>query len=250
MKRLKGVNRYEAPVNATPGWTKSGDTWTYAFRGMNATTAAGIAINYTVAETPVENYETVVDGYDITNTLIPREPERTDILVGSKTWIDGDDAGGLRPDEVTVQLLRDGVVVETVTVTAADGWRYSFGEQPLDDGFGNAYAYTVRENGVLHYFTRTKGLNVYNALLMDETEIPAGDTPKGMTTRERISEQLSHMSEAELEELMELFGYGTPLWGMLGTGDETPAWPYAFAGLGALALIALAILGKKRRRAK
>ena len=91
MKRLKGVNRYEAPVNATPGWTKSGDTWTYAFRGMNATTAAGIAINYTVAETPVENYETVVDGYDITNTLIPREPERTDILVGSKTWIDGDE---------------------------------------------------------------------------------------------------------------------------------------------------------------
>jgi len=58
-------------------------------------------------------------------------------------------------------------------------------------------------------------------------------------------------TEQELEDLFDLFGYGTPLWGELrDTGDETPAWPYAFAGIGLMALIALLVIeGKKRRRA-
>jgi len=58
------------------------------------------------------------------------------------------------------------------------------------------------------------------------------------------------LTEQELEELFDLFGYGTPLWGELrDTGDETPAWPFAFAGAGLMALLAVLFIGKKRRRA-
>jgi len=59
-------------------------------------------------------------------------------------------------------------------------------------------------------------------------------------------------SEEELEELFDLFGYGTPLWGqLLGTGDETPIYPYIFGGVGVLAVALLLILtGKRRRKTK
>ena len=56
-------------------------------------------------------------------------------------------------------------------------------------------------------------------------------------------------NEEELEELIDLFDYGTPLWGgLLGTGDETPTYPYVFGGAGALALLALLLIGRKRRK--
>ena len=58
------------------------------------------------------------------------------------------------------------------------------------------------------------------------------------------------LTEEELEELFELMGYGTPLLGMLGTGDETPAYPYIFAAIGALAVIALVVFGKRRKKEK
>ena len=51
-----------------------------------------------------------------------------------------------------------------------------------------------------------------------------------------------------MEDLIDLFDYMTPLWGMLGTGDETPAYPYVFGGVGALAVVALAFFGRKRRK--
>ena len=36
---------------------------------------------------------------------------------------------------------------------------------------------------------------------------------------------------------------------MLGTGDETPVYPYVFAGVGLLAMAALIALERKKRRA-
>ena len=62
----------------------------------------------------------------------------------------------------------------------------------------------------------------------------------------------SELTEAELEELlfiledmkMPLFG------GLLNTGDDVPAWPYVFGGIGLLALVLLAVMrfGWYRRR--
>ena len=52
-----------------------------------------------------------------------------------------------------------------------------------------------------------------------------------------------------MEELFDVFDYDTPLWGMMGTGDETPFWPMAFAAAGALALVTVFILTRKRRKA-
>lgn len=55
----------------------------------------------------------------ITNTVCT-EPQS---LTVTKNW---NDSGKQRPNEVTVQLLRDGAAVQTVTLSAQNGWSYTW----------------------------------------------------------------------------------------------------------------------------
>lgn len=228
-------------VDAEPVWTDtSADSWSYAFENLPAE-KDGVAIEYTVKELPVENYESQVTGTTIINTLIERKPRLT-TLSGVKTWNDNNNAEGVRPSYIKVYLLRDGVEVASLVVTAATDWKYSFEDQPVDDGYGNKHTYTLREEAVEGYFSRIKGLDANNTRLPPE-EPP--ETPKKEPTK------FEKLTVEELDELTDLFDYDTPLWGtLLGTGDETPVWPYAFAGIGALALIALLAMNRRRRAAR
>ena len=57
--------------------------------------------------------------------------------------------------------------------------------------------------------------------------------------------QFANLTVEELEELIELFDYKTPLYGdLLKTGDEVPVYPFIFAGVGSLILL-YAILRKR-----
>ena len=225
-----------APVaGATPTWTSTaGDNWTFTFQNLPANNADGTAINYTVTETPVNGYTARISGTTITNTLIPREVENFIDINGTKTWDDGGDTAN-RPAYITVRLFRDQVEVARQTVTAANNWSYSFTNQPADDGYGHVYTYAVREVTVEGYFQQVAGYNITNR------PVPPG-------TQVRRRPPVENMSEEELEELIELFDYDTPLFGMMGTGDETPLYPFIFGGAGALALVAVLVLGKKRKR--
>ena len=44
------------------------------------------------------------------------------------------------------------------------------------------------------------------------------------------------MSDEELEELFDIFGYNTPLYDILGTGDQIPVWVWICVGIGILAV--------------
>ena len=220
----------------------SGDSWPYKFSSLPELDAEGRAIAYTVREKPVERYRSVVSGYTITNTLIPSRPEKYVELKGEKTWRDNDDAEGRRPASITVRLYRDGEVAAVCTATAETGWKYDFGRLPADDGYGNVYTYKLREDGVEGYFPRIDGMNVTNTRITDFEM--SGLVPKSSTPLSR----LASLTEAEMDGLMDVLGYGTPLYGMLGTGDETPLYPFLFGGAGLLALAMLLALRKRRGR--
>ena len=227
----------------------------------------GEPIQYTIQVQPVDGYDVDVNGTDVTASLIHRDPEAWMQMSGTKTWDDGNDARGLRPEEITLRLLRDGELFESQTVSEAEGWSYSFGELPADDGYGHVYGYELREDGVVGYFARVDGMNVTNSLQPRNTLPLANDgadptAPEGAAPVEPLGvgyeedrntgtplPKFGGYTEAELEEQYSMFGYDTPKAGMLNTGDETPAWPWAFGGAGALALIALALLGRKKKRA-
>ena len=242
------------PVNAKPVWNDTdGNTWTFTFENVPAVTAAGVAITYTVREAQVENYESSVSGTTLTNTLIPKTGEKFIDLSGSKTWLDNDDEAGLRPESITVHLMAYDRLVATTTATADNGWEYTFENVPEDDGYGNKIPYVVREDAVKGYFQMTKGLDLINSLIgITVVSTRNGDVPKSEdeTTRHTSTPRpnFGDRNEGELEELFDLFDYMTPLWGMLGTGDETPAYPYVFGGVGLAAVVALVIFGKKRRK--
>ena len=60
---------------------------------------------------------------------------------------------------------------------------------------------------------------------------------KNRDTDPRLS-QYKDMTVEELEELVDLLDYETPLYGeLLKTGDEIPLYPFIFAGVGMLILL-------------
>ncbi len=245
------------PVNATPTWTNTNtDRWTFTFAGLPAEDADGKAITYTVKETPVEGYTSTVTGTSITNELIPKEPKEYKDLSGTKNWVEVDESTllesvGERPEYITVRLFRNGVEVESMQVRATDNWKYTFKNQPMDDGYGNAYEYTIREDSVAGFYGRVDGMDLYNTTLSKPNR-------QNTTTRQvytRITNtpvpKFAQMTAEEVDELMEMLNYNTPLWGqLLGTGDNTPVYPFVFGGVGLLAILALVIFGRKRKKEK
>ena len=252
-----------SPVDATPTWSKSGSRWTYTFSNLPKFDDNGNEITYTVKESPVNYYESTVSGLVITNRLIPREPERYIDISGEKVWNDNGNASGKRPTSITVRLYRDGVEIDKREVTAGTNWRYTFQHLPVDDGYGNVYTYEVREDGVSGYFSRTDGTTFTNSLIDGsvpppptsdgETPPTDGDVPK---KPEDIPDRntgtpvprFEGMSDEELEDLFDMFGYGTPMYGMLGTGDQIPAWVWTCGSCGLLALALAILLGKRKKR--
>lgn len=69
----------------------------------------------------------------------------------TKRWQDNNDADGLRPVSVTINLLKDGVVVQTVTLRESMNWKYTF--RGLDTG----HKYTVEEVSVEGYESTITG---------------------------------------------------------------------------------------------
>ena len=75
----------------------------------------------------VWNYQTEADvKYE---TSVP-EKEETEYKV-VKCWV-GDGSGSVRPVQITVDILRDGVLFDTQTLTAENNWSYSWTAE--DDG--------------------------------------------------------------------------------------------------------------------
>ena len=257
-----------SPVGATPSWSKSGNQWTYTFSNLPELDESGNKISYTIKESPVNYYESSVSGLVITNKLIPREPERYTDISGEKTWNDRNNAQGKRPTSITVRLLRDGVEIESRKVTAGTNWSYTFQHLPVDDGYGNIYTYEVHEDGVSGYYSRSDGRNFTNSLIDGSVPPPPtsdGETPPpdgGVPTVPRKPEDVperktgtpvppfEEKGDEELEELFDMFGYGTPLYGMFGTGDQIPAWVWICGAVGILALVMAIVMGRKKRRSR
>ena len=61
-------------ANVNPTWIKDGNVWYYRFENLPHY-ENGQIIQYTVSEDMVENYQTIITGFDITNTYIapPKE---------------------------------------------------------------------------------------------------------------------------------------------------------------------------------
>ncbi|HLR73667.1 MAG TPA: Cna B-type domain-containing protein, partial [Virgibacillus sp.] len=144
------------------------DDWKYSFTDLDQYDNEGVAYEYEVKEQGVPGYKSEVDGFDITNT----RSDLTSVVV-TKGWLD--DHSDDRPDSITVHLLQNGDIIETVQVTAAEDWTYEFTDLDAYDENGVAYEYTIEEEAVEGYETTIDGFDITN-LRVGETEVSGTKT--------------------------------------------------------------------------
>ncbi|NLB89917.1 MAG: Cna B-type domain-containing protein, partial [Clostridiales bacterium] len=155
--------------HGTPVALKEGNDWSHTWTDLPQK-ANGEDIVYAVEElTVLQGYTTSVDASvsgeaTITNS---HTPEKIDIT-GTKTWRDNNNLAGKRPDSIVVNLLADGIKIDSKTVTAKENWTYSFDNLPK---YANRkeILYTLSENFVQEYEAIFKGYNVENHYVPEDT---------------------------------------------------------------------------------
>ena len=113
---------------------------------------------YTLAKDVIVSADSF-DSRGATATITDKKAVTT--VSGTKTWKDNDDQDGKRPDSIKVNLLANGKVVQSKTVTASDNWKYSFTNLPEFEN-GQKITYTVTEDAVAGYTSTVDGYNVTN----------------------------------------------------------------------------------------
>lgn len=170
-------------------------------------------------------------------------------ISGTKTWVDNNDALGLRPKAITVRLFRNGELIEEKDVFPANGWRYRFFNLPETDETGELYNYTISEKPVSGYYSTINDYDITNTILpnvVDNVYTEPDGTMSIVVARAGLS-TMPLRTEQELSDLITLLDYAVPLWGgLLGTGDEIPVYPYIFMGIGFTALFILLYINKKK----
>lgn len=156
--------------------TKANESHT--FTGLAKYDSEGHPYTYYVEETTVPGgYTSSVNGETVTNTLNQANINK----VIQKVWVDGGKANADRP-AITVNLLRDGTKIATVTVkndgtvvapegytvevnTGANPWVITFEGLPqYNDARTAEYVYTVSEEQVEGYQTTVNGDTITNTL--------------------------------------------------------------------------------------
>ncbi|MGM0283067.1 MULTISPECIES: Cna B-type domain-containing protein [Enterococcus] len=100
----------------------------------------------------------------------------TTTVSGTKTWDDYDNKFNTRPTSITVQLLQNGEVFQTKTVTPnKEGeWHYEFTDLPTTDESGQTYDYAIQETPVDGYTTKVNGYDLVNTYRNTETTEVSG----------------------------------------------------------------------------
>ena len=98
-----------------------------------------------------------------------RTPE-TLTVSGTKTWDDNNNQDGMRPESITIRLLKNGVEIDSKTVTEADGWAWSFADLAKYED-GELITYTITEDAVADYSSEVSGYNVTNTHTPGKTSV-------------------------------------------------------------------------------
>ena len=147
------------------------NNWTQSITGLDEK-KGGKAIEYTWAE------ENVPKGYELTGnttkgtltTLTNKHVPEVTSISGTKTWNDNDNQDGKRPTSITVNLLADGAVYASQTVTAATNWKYTFDNLPVNKN-GTAINYTIGEVEVTDYTTEIDEYDIINTHTPETTSV-------------------------------------------------------------------------------
>ena len=142
----------EAPATAV---------WYFEFTDLDKYDSEGVLYEYTIEEIDVENYDTLIEQYDITNEY---DPDLITIHV-DKVWLNDNEDD--RPGKIDVVLLRDGKVYDEVELNNETGWEYEW--EDMDPN----YDYTVEESyQIPGYYPGVTVGDVENGFTIENRKIP------------------------------------------------------------------------------
>ena len=206
-----------ATVSADDHWT-----WTFTNLPMYKN---GSVIVYSVEEVNVPDvYTSKVSGADVINTYTP---ERIDIQ-GTKVWEDDSNRDGKRPANITVQLLANGDEVEdkTATVSAANGWKWSFTNLYKYEK-GQEIVYTVKEIQVPNYQSAITG-DAESGFTITNSYTPETTTVSGSKT---WIDGNNRDGKRPASITVQLLANGVKVQDKTVTTTADDGWAWSFAGL-------------------
>lgn len=191
-----------------------GHGWTYNFTDLPKY-VNGREIVYTITEDSVNLYNTVVNGFNITNTYSPEKI----IITGNKTWNDANNQDGKRPKSITVILYADGVIKDTKVVDSTTNWSYEFTDLPRYDN-AHEIVYTIDEEDVVGYTKSISGYNLINSYVPENRVV----------TGEKIWDDANNQDGKRPTFItVRLFANGEEISNL--KVDDTEDWKYAFKDL-------------------
>lgn len=87
-------------------------------------------------------------------------------FIGTKLWDDYDNISNVRPENVTIHLLQNGVLFRQTTISATNPGTFAFNNLPKYNANGSEYLYTVDEISTSPYYqVVVEGSVITNVLL-------------------------------------------------------------------------------------
>ena len=161
----------DGKVTGDPIELSESNGWRGSFKGLPKYSESGSAIDYAVAEVPVEGYSSKVSGdaergFTVTNTSTAKVSVPVE-----KKWV------GPAAEKATVRLLADGKDTgESAELSKSNSWKHSFEGLPKYSKSGSAIDYAVAEVPVEGYSSKVtgdaeRGFTVTNTVKTGELDV-------------------------------------------------------------------------------
>lgn len=142
---LSAANNWSAEFNDLPKTDDLGEKYEYEVKEdsssvVNGNAKTGYEIAYEVKESTDKSSDITTITTNITNTHSPDSTTRSI----QKKWSDNNDSDGIRPDSVKFNLVGNGKVADTVTLSEKNGWKATSKLVPKKEN-GKAITYTWQE---------------------------------------------------------------------------------------------------------
>ena len=141
------VRLMDGEVEAASQTVTAQNNWKYSFKDLPKY-KDGRLILYRVDEKPIEGY-VPVPGSQVNDLVNYHITEKVNVRI-RMVWDDAGDRDGLRPQSVNVALRANGGLLGSRTLTAAEGWSYTFKNLPLNEQ-GMVISFNVMEAEPIGY---------------------------------------------------------------------------------------------------
>lgn len=202
-------------TSSAAGYLFGEDTYDADPAAIGANNPVAADGTFTVTDTDTKGFATVVTNRKVLDLTV------------TKVWDDGEDRDGLRPDDVTVMVYKNGTELKEIALTADTEWTATVQDLPVYAD-GKAISYTVDERTVPAGYTKSiagsaaNGYTITNTHLTGTLDIPVQKVWDDGGDRDGLRPD---------SVTVQLLQNGQEVQGKTLTLTETDGWQSAFANL-------------------